>query len=230
MIVHTSNEYEEELAYIRDQVINMGALVEELYVNSAEALLKNNPRIAKKTSEIEQQVNQLEIAIDEDCASIIARRNPKAIDLRNVLAIIKIVTDLERIGDESKKIAHFSADLEIDAKEMKIYKNLKSMIEFARIILKDALDCYARLDIKKAEQISASDYELDQEYEKLNRLLSTYLLEDSKNIKSILNVMWCSRAIERIGDHSKNICEYVIYIVEGTDVRHTQDQDKTEET
>ncbi len=220
MISHTSNEYEEELASIRDQVINMGGLVEEMYINSTTALLKNKPHIAKDTQEVDKKVNGLEVTIDEECATIIARRQPKAIDLRNVFAIIKIVTDLERIGDEAKKIARFSNELEIDAKEMNIYKNLKSLIASAKNMLKDALDCYARLDSEKALQITTADSEIDQEYEKLNRLLSTYLLEDSKNIKSILNVMWCSRAIERVGDHSKNICEYVIYIVQGTDIRH----------
>jgi phosphate transport system protein len=219
---HISHDYNEELESLRDKVLTMGGLVEEIFTNSTKALLKNNIELANSASEQDHKVNAMEVDIDEECASIIARRAPTAIDLRNLFAISKVVTDLERIGDESEKIARFAIELEIDAKSMNIYKNLKSMVNSARDMLKDALDCYARLDSEKALEITQLDSELDNEFEKLNRLLSTYLLEDSKNIKSILKVMWCARSIERVGDHAKNICEYVVYIVRGKDVRHIE--------
>lgn len=221
---HILNEYNEELESLRDKVLNMGGIVEEQFESATKSLLKNDIELAGKIAEMDYKVNAMEVEIDEECAGIIARRSPTAIDLRNLFAIIKLVTDLERIGDESEKIARFAIELEIDAKSMNIYKNLKSMVRFAGEMLKDALDCYARLDSEKAMQISESDSELDAECDKVNRLLSTYLLEDSKNISSIIKVMWCSRAIERVGDHAKNICEYVIYIVRGKDVRHIEDQ------
>lgn len=223
MNTHILNNYDEELDSVRDKVLKMGAMVEDQFINATRALLKNDMTLARTTADLDYKVNSLEVNIDEECAGIIARRAPTAIDLRNLFAIIKVVTDLERIGDESEKIARFAIELEIDAKSMAMYKSLKSVVNLAKEMLKNSLDCYARLDSDKAMEISTADDSLDAECEKVNRLLSTYLLEDSKNIKSILKIMWCLRAVERVGDHAKNICEYVIYVVHGRDIRHIED-------
>ena len=221
---HISQEYNDELEDLRNQVLSMGGLVEQQFSDASQALLKGKVDMAQTVAKLDHKVNAMEVAIDEECAQIIARRQPTAIDLRNLFTVIKVVTDLERIGDESEKIARFTAELSTDAKSMNFYKNLKHMASIAKQMLSDSLDCYARLDAKKALEISHMDIDLDAEFENLNRLLTTYLLEDTKNIESTLKVTWCARAIERVGDHAKNICEYVVYVVHGKDIRHVDDQ------
>lgn len=222
---HISQEYNDELEDLRNQVLSMGGLVEEQFSDASQALLNGKIELAQEVAKLDYKVNAMEVAIDEECAQIIARRQPTAIDLRNLFTIIKVVTDLERIGDESEKIARFASELLTDAKSMNFYKNLKHMASIARNMLTDALDCYARLDAKKALEISSMDVEIDAEFENLNRLLTTYLLEDTKNIESTLKVTWCARSIERVGDHAKNICEYVVYVVHGKDIRHVDDKE-----
>lgn len=225
---HISQEYNDELEDLRNQVLSMGGLVEEQFSDASQALLNGKIELAQEVSQLDYKVNAMEVSIDEECAQIIARRQPTAIDLRNLFTIIKVVTDLERIGDESEKIARFASELLTDAKSMNFYKNLKHMASIARNMLTDALDCYARLDAKKALEISGMDVEIDAEFENLNRLLTTYLLEDTKNIESTLKVTWCARSIERVGDHAKNICEYVVYVVHGKDIRHVDDKEHKE--
>ena len=222
---HISQEYNDELEDLRNQVLSMGGLVEEQFSGASQALLNGKIELAQEVSKLDYKVNSMEVTIDEECAQIIARRQPTAIDLRNLFTVIKVVTDLERIGDESEKIARFASELLTDAKSMNFYKNLKHMASIARNMLTDALDCYARLDSKKALEISSMDADIDAEFENLNRLLTTYLLEDTKNIESTLKVTWCARSIERVGDHAKNICEYVVYVVHGKDIRHIDDKE-----
>lgn len=221
---HISQAYNEELDAIRDQVLAMGGLVETQFISASKALLAGEVDLAKEVIELGYQVNTMELSIDEECAQIIARRQPKAIDLRILFSIIKMVTDLERIGDESEKIASFSSEISSNPKSTKFYKLLKYIAGVAKQMLSDSLDCYARLDANKAIEVSKLDHELDTEFENLNRLLTTYLLEDSKNIEDTLKVIWCARSIERIGDHAKNICEYVVYVVHGKDIRHEEDK------
>ncbi len=220
---HISQEYNDELEDLRNQVLSMGGLVEQQFSDASNALLNGTINIAQRVTELDYQVNAMEVAIDEGCAQIIAKRQPTAIDLRNIFTVIKVVTDLERMGDESEKIAKFASELSADTNSMGFYKNLKHMTFIAKKMLTDALDCYARLDAKKALEVSNMDAEIDAEFEILNRLLSTYLLEDTKNIESILKVTWCARSIERVGDHAKNICEYIVYVVYGKDIRHVID-------
>jgi phosphate transport system protein len=221
---HISNEYDEELKDLREKVLKMGALVEENFAGATKALLKGNLDLAAEVAENDYQVNNLEVSIDEDCSNIIATRQPKAGDLRNIFAILKIVTDLERIGDESEKIAKFTAKLCVNTKSMQFYSGLKAMVSKAKAILSSALDCYARLDDKKAMEVIEMDSDLDDEFANLNRLLTTYLLEDVKNIEDTVQVMWCARSIERVGDHATNICQYVVYITKGSDIRHIEDK------
>lgn len=221
---HISQEYNDELENLRSQVLSMGGLVEEQFSNASKALLENKTDLAQEVAQLDHKVNAMEVSIDEECAQIIARRQPAATDLRSLFTVIKVVTDLERIGDESEKIARFASELSTNPKSTIFYKNLKHMVSTAKSMLTDALDCYARLDAKKALEINVMDGELDAEFENLNRLLTTYLLEDTKNMESTLKVIWCARSIERVGDHAKNICEYVVYVVHGKDIRHIDDK------
>ncbi len=217
---HISQEYTDELDNIQSQVLAMGGLVEEQFTNATTILLKSQSDLIDQILKSEAQINQLELKIDKACAQIIARRQPAAIDLRTLLSAIRMATDLERIGDESEKIAKFAAKLSKKAKLMDSYKLLKSIAQVASNMLADAIDSYARLDVDKASSVLTLDQELDAEFEKLSRVLTTYILEDQKNIENNLKVIWCARSIERIGDHAKNLCESVIYIVQGKDIRH----------
>ncbi|MCH9645503.1 MAG: phosphate signaling complex protein PhoU [Proteobacteria bacterium] len=222
---HISQEYNEELEALRSKALTMGGLVEENFTGATKSLLKGKTQLAQHIAKEDYKVNALEVSLDEDCSSLIARRQPAAIDLRNIFAVLKIVTDLERIGDESEKIARFAAELDNDATSMKFYSSLKSLIISAREILSSALDCYARLDADKAMEVVQLDSGVDSEFMNLNRTLTTYLLEDIKNIEDTIKVMWCARSIERVGDHAKNICEYVVYVVHGNDIRHITDEE-----
>lgn len=218
---HISQEYNEELENIKSQVLAMGGLVEEQFQDASTVLLKGKIDLTTKILKLGQQVNKVELTIDEECAQIIARRQPTAVDLRTLLSAIKMATDLERIGDESEKIASFASELSTNAKSMDFYKLLKSLVTVASGMLSGALDSYARLDTQKALEVCELDQDLDIEFEKLNRVLTTYLLEDQKNIENNLKVIWCARSLERIGDHAKNLCEHVVYIVQGKDIRYT---------
>ena len=222
---HISQEYNEELETLRSKALTMGGLVEEHFTGATKSLLKGKTQLAQHIAQEDYKVNALEVSLDEDCSSLIARRQPTAIDLRNIFAVIKIVTDLERIGDESEKIAKFASELCNDAKSMKFYNSLKALVVSAREMLSAALDCYARLDADKALEVAQMDSDVDSEFVNLNRILSTYLLEDIKNIDDTVKVMWCARSIERVGDHAKNICEYVVYVVHGNDIRHITDDE-----
>ena len=221
---HISQAYNDELEEVRSKVLTMGGLVEDHFQGATKALLKGDTELASDIAKYDYKVNALEVEIDDDCTSLIARRQPTAGDLRNVFAVIKIVTDLERIGDESEKIASFVTELSVDTKSMTIYNSLKSMIKTAREILSAALDCYARLDAKQALEVAKLDEDLDSNFNDLKRTLITYLIEDVKNIEDFIRVMWCARSIERVGDHAKNICQYVVYVAHGNDIRHTTDQ------
>lgn len=221
---HTSNEYNEELQNLRDKVLKMATIAEENFAGATKSLLKGDIELATKVAKSDFKVNSLEIEIDEDCSNIMATRNPKAGDLRNVLAVIKLVTDLERIGDESEKIAKFATTIVVNTKSMAFYSSLKSLVNKAKEILASAIDCYARLDDSKAIEVIEMDSGLDEEFYNLNRILTTYLLEDVKNIEDTVQVMWCARSIERVGDHAKNLCQYVVYITRGNDIRHLEEQ------
>ncbi len=226
---HISHEYNEELEDIRRQVLEMGSLVEEQFSGASLALLKGEAEAAHRIARLDYQVNAMEVAIDEGCVQIIARRQPAATDLRMIFTAIKVITDLERIGDESEKIARFALELSTDTTVSTFYNNLKHLVRITQLMFNNALDCYAHLDAEKALEVSNMDSEIDSEFDNLNRLLITYMLEDIKNIENVLRVIWCARFVERVGDHAKNICEYIVYAVHGKDIRHTQDLEENEE-
>ncbi len=218
---HISKRYNEELEEIRTKVLKMGGLVEMQSVNALNSLLEYNRDLAIKVSESDDEVNRMEISIDEECTQVIARRQPTASDLRLIIAVVKVITDLERIGDEAVKIASYSKKLAKKPAVSGMHSELSHLSKLVLSFLHNALDSFARLDADQAVKVLEQDVQINKEIESLSRLLMTYMMEDTKNIKNALRINWCARSIERIGAHSQNICEYVIYLVKGKDVRHT---------
>ena len=218
---HLSSQYDEELSNLRTHVLQMGGLVETQVSAAIEAYSTGEIASVKTIVETDRKVNELEKAIDDDCAHIIAKRQPTASDLRLVLGISKIVTDLERAGDEAKKIAKGVR---------RIYENghmpvqygigVRHIAEAALGMVRQALDAFARLDTKLAEAVIHADNDVDTEFKSIMRQLITHMMEDPRTITTSMDIIWISRAVERIGDHAKNVAEHVIFIVEGRDIRH----------
>lgn len=206
---------------LRNKVLKMGGLVEQQISGAIDALQDTNAKDAEKIILNDHKVNALEVTIDEACTQILARRQPAASDLRMVIAVIKTITDLERIGDEAEKIAKMALSLaEDDAGFNSRYAGIRHLGDHVRRMVHDVLDAYARLDVEAALQVVRDDEDADKEYTDLMRMLITYMMEDPRKISEVLDVIWAARALERIGDHAKNIGEYVIYLVKGKDVRH----------
>ncbi len=218
---HISHKFDEEMESLRNQVLKMGGLVEQQITGAIDALQSTDARGAEKIIANDHKVNALEVLIDEACTQILARRQPAASDLRMVIAVIKTITDLERIGDEAEKIAKMALNLaEDDVGFHSRYAGIRHLAEQVRSMVHDVLDAYARLDVDAALKVVRDDDEADKEYQDLIRMLITYMMEDPRRISEVLDVIWAARALERIGDHAKNIGEYVIYLVKGKDIRH----------
>ena len=228
---HTSKQYDAELESVRAKVLEMGGLVEQQIVNALEALIKADIKLAKEVMENDARVNKLEVQIDEDCSHIIARRQPAAGDLRMVMMMVKTITDLERIGDEATKIAR-TAQRIFD--EDRMYKprftEIKAMVKIVREMLRTSLDAFARLDVSQTVEVAKQDELVDEQFRAAMRQLVMYMLEDPRTISMSLEVLFVAKAVERIGDHAKNIAEYVVYMVKGKDVRHTSLADMERET
>ncbi len=222
---HISRQYNAELEDIRSLVLQMGGLVEQQIDQAIIALAKGDIALAEEVVTNDYKVNKLEVAIDEECNQIIARRQPAAGDLRLVVAVIKTITDLERIGDEAEKIARMAVRLATEERPKNNYIEIQALGNHVRQMVHDALDAFARLDTVAALRVAREDTLVDKEYEGVMRQMITFMMEDPRTITRMLNVMWASRALERIGDHASNICEYVIYLVKGKDVRHTRLED-----
>lgn len=220
---HISGKFNVELETIRTNVLTMGGLVEQQLSYAMQALNKQDSELARKVVRDDHKVNSMEVSIDEACTRIIAKRQPTAKDLRLIIAIIKTITDLERIGDVATKIAYVAIETPIE-KDKKFQVSLEPLCRQAIAMLHQVLDAFARMDITAAAAIHKSDDKLDGEYEAVIRQLMTYMMEDPKNIPHILQVMWSARAIERVGDRCQNICEYIIYFVKGKDVRHLDEK------
>ena len=217
---HISQQFEKELQDIRSLVLAMGGLIEQQVANAQKALLTGDNELARSVIALDEEVNGLEVKIDEECIQIIALRQPTASDLRLVAGILKTITDLERIGDESVSIARMAMNLSEKDRPKKNYRELQSMGNHVLGMLRDALDAFARVDAAQAMKVAREDRDIDAEYESIMRQLNTYMMEDPRAIIKAIDMMWSSRALERIGDHATNICEHVIYLVEGKDVRH----------
>lgn len=228
---HTFKQYDAELEAVRAKVLEMGGLVEQQIVSALEALVKADPNLAKEVMENDHRVNALEIQIDEDCSHIIARRQPAAGDLRMVMMMVKTITDLERIGDEATKIARTAQKIyEEDRMYKPRFNEIKSMVALVREMLRTALDGFARLDVSKTVEVAKQDELVDEQFRAAMRQLITFMLEDPRTISMSLEVLFVAKAIERIGDHAKNIAEYVVYMVKGKDVRHISVEEMERET
>ena len=220
LTTHISQEYGRELEDIRSKVLSMGGLVEQHLKMSIDALATSKSDIAEEVATSDFKVNDLELEIDEECTEILARRQPAARDLRLVLAVIKIIRDLERIGDEASKVSRVTLRLIDLVSPKSYYVNVLNIGNHVRHMLHDALDAFARMDHAMAIKIAHEDISVDREYDAAIRQLITYMMEDPRSITSVLDVVWMVRALERIGDHVINICESIIYLVKGKDVRH----------
>ncbi len=227
---HIFKQYDAELEAVRAKVLEMGSLVEQQIVDALEALVGSNPKLAKTVIKKDHLVNALEVQVDEDCSHIIARRQPTAGDLRMVLMMIKTITDLERIGDEAAKIARFALKTnETDRVWSPRFSEIKTMANLAREMLHMALDAFARSDATKVLEIAHMDEEVDEQFQVAIRQLITFMLEDPRTISMSLEVLFIAKAVERIGDHAKNISEYVVYMVKGKDIRHISMEEKEQE-
>lgn len=223
---HISTQFNNELEDVRNHVLNMGGMVEELLQKALKGLLKADSTLCDEAILGDEQVNQAELEIDEECTRILALRHPTASDLRLVMSVIKTITDLERIGDESEKIGFLGKRLIGEGLlKDKLAKNIKFLGKMVKGNLREVLDAFARSDGEAALNVVKNDDEIDEFYESLLREQLTYMMEDPRQIKTSMEVMWVARALERIGDHTKNIAEHIIYLILGHDVRHLEVSD-----
>ncbi|MBA3563185.1 MAG: phosphate signaling complex protein PhoU [Gammaproteobacteria bacterium] len=218
---HISRRFDEDLEGLRSSVLAMGGLVQEQVAEAVNALVIGDSERGLQVAHDDHKVNDMEVAIDEECSRIIARRSPTAGDLRLIVAIIKTITDLERIGDEAEKIGFLASRLAAMERPSNNYREIRHLGRHVGQMINNALDAFARLDTAAAVEVVKADSVVDEEYELISRQSITFMMEDPRNIRRILDVMWAARSLERVGDHAKNICEYVIYMVQGQDVRHT---------
>ena len=217
---HISHRYDEELAAVKSQLFEMGGIVEKQVTDAIQALLDVDSELAERVVRNDDQINDMEVTIDEDCALILARRQPAAGDLRLVLSIIKTTTDLERIGDEAGKMAKQAISLAEQGRAPRGYVEIRHIGENVAKMLGQALDCFVRQDIELALKVAQEDKAVDLEYGSAVREMVTFMMEDPRSITRVMSIMWSLRALERIGDHARNIAENVIYLVKGDDVRH----------
>lgn len=220
MSEHTVRQYDVELDDMRTRVLQMGGYVEQQVVKAMEGLLEGDAALIERVIDNDKRVNALEVELDEACAQIIARRQPAAKDLRAIISVSKAVNDLERIGDEAKKIAKVARSLHQNEPAGRPRVQLKHLGTLAVEQLRKALDGLARLDVDAAAEVVKEDRELDSEFKAVMRQLITYMMEDPRTISRGIDILFAAKALERIGDHAKNIAEYTIFLVRGRDVRH----------
>ena len=220
---HLSSQFDNELSVISNRVLEMGGLVEAQVARAVYALGEFSSETATQVLQQEERVNQMEVEIDHDLSAIIARRQPTARDLRLLIAISKAIANLERAGDEAARIARVAlrfANAGVPSRLRLPVSDLRFVSDLAIASLRKALDAFARLDTTRALEVLKQDDQIDQEFEGLLRKLITYMMEDPRTISSSIDLVFVAKAVERIGDHAKNLAEAIIYVVKGTDVRH----------
>ena len=223
---HLSTQFDAELAGISSRVLEMGGLVESQVAKALYALTQYNAESALQALKQEESVNQMEVEIDRDLSAIIARRQPTARDLRLLIAVSKIIANLERAGDEAARMARTAQRLVSTGVSTRLpVADLVFAADLAVAQLRKALDAFARLDTARALEVLKQDDQIDQEFEGLLRKLITYMMEDPRTISACIDLVFVAKAIERVGDHAKNLAEAIIYVVKGTDVRHTSMED-----
>ena len=218
---HISRKFDEALEEVRTSVFAMGGLVEEQIGQALTALANMDSALGEQVVRDDYRINRLEVQIDEECARIIALRQPAAGDLRLIIAIIKTITDLERMGDEAEKIGRTAIRLAGNSPRTMRYAGVRNLGRHVQQLVRQALDAFARVDVEAAVAIAREDKTVDLEYAACMRELVTYMMEDPRRISEVLDVIWCARALERIADHAKNIGEYIVFLVKGKDIRHT---------
>jgi|TARA_B110000967_G_scaffold51308_1_gene52507 phosphate transport system protein len=217
---HYMKQFDEELEEIRTRLMEMGGKVEQQLQNAIRAIGEADSQLAEEVIKEEQLVDNMEVDIDEACILIIARRQPAASDLRLVMMVTKAVNDLERIGDEAKKIANHALILADEGGSSKGYTEVRHLGQSVMSMLSNALDAFARFDVDAAMRTIEEDKQIDQEYKTALRELATYMMEDPRSISRVINILWVVRSLERIGDHAKNLCEQIVFVVNGKDIRH----------
>jgi phosphate transport system protein len=220
---HLSTQFDAELSGISTRVLEMGGLVESQVAQAIYALTHFSGETASQVLTQEETVNSMEVEIDRDLSSIIARRQPTARDLRLLIAISKTIANLERVGDEAARVARTVQRLMnsgVSSRMRLPVNDLAYESELAVAQLRKALDAFARLDVERALEVLKQDDQIDQEFEGLMRKLITFMMEDPRTISSSIDLIFVAKAIERVGDHAKNLAEAIIYVVKGTDVRH----------
>lgn len=221
---HISEQFNKELEDVRNKVLAMGGLVEQQLELAIEALITGNIEQAEFVIGQDNQIDMLEVAIELECTQILALRQPTAFDLRLLLAVIKIVHELERIGNKAKRIAEMAVKLSSHTNAMPKH-DMDRMVELVKAMLDNALDAFARMSIEEIPAITERDQKVDREYENIVRLLITHMMEDPRNITRFLDVMTTVRALERVGDHARYICEHLVFMIKGENVRHlTQEE------
>ena len=217
---HISKSFDSDLENIRSRVLAMGGLVEQQLLRAMQGLEDGDLVLLEEVIANDQRVNRHEVELDEACTMIIARRQPAAIDLRMVMTVIKTITDLERIGDEAKKVAKMARAIHTAETGFVPRVDLRHLAEIAVAMLKTSLDAFARVDVNSSAQVVRQDKEVDAGFKGAMRQLITFMMEDPRTISRALELLFIAKAIERIGDHAKNISEYVVYMAKGRDVRH----------
>ncbi|HEU4646047.1 MAG TPA: phosphate signaling complex protein PhoU [Burkholderiales bacterium] len=221
MAEHTSKQFDAELESVRSRVLQMGGLVEEQIIRAMDSLAAGDMQQIDRVIADDHRVNAMEVELDELCSHIIARRQPAAVDLRLLITVIKTITDLERIGDEAEKIGRMAKLIHTAERLHMPRMDLSHVAERALSMLRQSLDAFARLDVAEAMRVVKQDSEVDDAFRAIMRQLITFMMEDPRTITRSLEILFVAKAIERIGDHAKNMAEYVIYMVKGRDVRHT---------
>lgn len=222
---HISGQFNKELEDLRNKVLTMGGLVEDQLDSAVKAFMGGDLEKADVVIKRDNQVDAMEVAIDQECMQILALRQPAAFDLRLIVTVIKFSNELERVGDLAEKIAQMAIRLtDVDGKIDQYYE-LQHMADLVKAMLHGALDSFARFNLDDVATITGGDDNVDREYASIIRQLITRMMEDPRNITRTLDVLWTARSLERIGDHSVNMCEYLVYLVKGLDVRHiTQEE------